>query len=204
MIRVKKFFIFCCASISLNAFGINVLPSFLATVNLAEKNNTLVQEDIENPNTKAKHESKFTKNVDEIFLKEVDDVEDFEKREELAKEELYCFIYIGKLTNEMGYKPVSPDHKDFKAHIYELMNFYNKHSQHAQYMKEHTEFNFCCGMTAYYLSDLQDIDDIKNWFKSVYNMEMTQQNGIKLIENSPGESAYWFTEVLKNTTPNKL
>ena len=204
MIRVKKFFIFCCASISLNAFGINVLPSFLATVNLSEKSNVLVQDGTETPNSEAKHESKFTKNVDEKFLKEPDDVEEVEKREELAKEELRCFIYIGKLTNEMGYKPVSSDHKDFKACVYKLMNFYNAHIQHAQYMKTKTEFNFCCGMMAYYLSDLQDIDDIKNWFKSVYNMEMTQQNGIKLIENSPGESAYWFTQVLKNTTSKKF
>ena len=51
-------------------------------------------------------------------------------------------------------------------------------------------------MTAYYLSDLQDIDDIKNWFKSVYNMEMTQQNGINLIKEVLGENASRFIATL--------
>ena len=136
MMKVKKFFMFCSALLSLNAYGSDAQSSFWEAVNLDKGSDILVQDPVEDPNTATKHESKFTKNVDENFLKEVDDVEDFEKREKLAKEELRCFFYIGKLTNEMGYKPVTSDHKDFKACVYKLMNFYNEHIQHAQHMKK--------------------------------------------------------------------
>ena len=204
MIRVKKFFMFCSVLLSLNAFGSDAQSSFWEAVNLDKESDILVQDRVEDPNSATKYELNFAKNVDEKFLKETDDVDEFERQEKIAEQELHCLFSIGEIANEMGYEPVNTDHKNFKAHIYELMNFYNEHIQHAQYIKEHTEFNFCCGMIAYYLSDLQGIDDIRNWFESVCNMKMTQQNGIKLIENSPGENAYWFTQVLKNTTHNKF
>ena len=74
--------------------------------------------------------------------------------------------------------------ESFKCHNEETVN----------QVKQTTYFKFCCGFVALKLCDNEEGKDIaRRLFAECCEEEMTKENIIKLINNSPGEDAYWFS-----------
>ena len=91
------------------------------------------------------------------------------------------------------------DYDELKALAREVKNLFeesiaNKDETTVNFVKEHSDLKFCCGVVAYFLSEKEGVEDIALWFKHVFSKEMSRQNGLDLVKEAPGQQAYFFTQ----------
>ena len=120
-----------------------------------------------------------------------------ESDEQRIINELSCMNAFQALATQMALLPQTEfmHLKHFFAELKEIYESWSKKFDQVFLMQE-TEFLFCIGLIAYYLSDEPDIQLIKEWFQKLFGKEMNREEGIELIKQSPGEQAYWFIEGL--------
>ena len=121
-----------------------------------------------------------------------------EEDDEKTIRELNCWKDFDDFANKIGMINCD-DKRDLIKYFDELKNLYEKYSDINECMMKNSSFPFCCGLFAYYLSEESEgMDEIKAWFYDNLKTEMSQENGIKLIENSSGDHAYFFLENLNS------
>lgn len=131
----------------------------------------------------------------QMECEEVKTQSDFtEPYEQRIIDELSCMNAFQDLATQMALLPQTEfmHLKNFFTELKEIYESWNKKFDQTFLMKE-TEFLFCIGLIAYYLSDELEI---KDWFQKLFGKEMNRKKGIELIKQSPGEQAYWFIEGL--------
>ena len=125
---------------------------------------------------------------------ECEEVKTQSNDEQRIIDELSCMNAFQNLATKMALLPQTEFMylKNFFTELKEIHESWSKEFGQAFLMQE-TEFPFCIGLIAFYLSDELEI---KEWFQKLFEKEMNRKEGIELIKQSPGEQAYWFIEGL--------
>lgn len=130
-----------------------------------------------------------------------------ERSEMIAEKELEHMRVFSILAQKMCDLSVD-DYGGLIELARELMKDYEECGKDGEevvsFVKKNSDFYFCCGFVAYYLCEAKDVEDIRVWFEKFFGKAMTRKNGLDLIKKAPGESAYFFMELVGSSDDDKM
>ena len=108
---------------------------------------------------------------------------------------------VKNLAAQLGSLEASSPH--IGAEMWKIMNpfvdFCKKcPSEALKIIRETTDFNFCWGIVAYYVTNGEGFKELNENFLKFFQKQMTKENGLELLRNSDGENAYFFLQSLEN------
>ena len=119
-------------------------------------------------------------------------------KEYLAYEEMVVNDRIKALADKIAHTSRS-DCDALKSVIQELIDYYKSAdttSLQEGFIKKSPDFCFCLGACGYLLSAEQDVDQIREFFRTMTGTSMSKENGLDQIKKSTGENAYWFLQLV--------